>query len=122
MAWIRLGFAEQLEFLSTLTDAHSASLTPHFSDSLKSDLKSTVMDTYLNAAQVTAQWYCLNSFSDGMVYWDSGAPQLLRPVHDSNAPSAPYNDDEPIDSSAAAIAGQGFIRLGQYLDHRKPGA
>jgi hypothetical protein len=30
----------------------------------------------------------------------------------------PYNDYEPIDSSAAAIAAQGFLRLGNYLqDH-----
>jgi hypothetical protein len=32
-----------------------------------------------------------------------------------NRPSEPYNDHEPIDSSAAAIAAQGYIRLGNYL-------
>ena len=30
-------------------------------------------------------------------------------------PSDPYNEHEPVDSSAAAIAAQGFIRLGRYL-------
>ena len=122
LAWILLGFAEQLEFLSTLTDAHWASLTPHFADVSKADLKSTVMDTYLNAAQVTAQWYRLNSFSDGMVYWDSGAPHLPRPVNYSNTASDPFNDHEPIDSSAAAIAAQGFIRLGSYLERSRTGS
>ncbi len=31
-------------------------------------------------------------------------------------PADPYNDHEPVDSSAAAIAAQGLIRLGTYLD------
>ena len=122
LAWILLGFAEQLEFLATLTDAHWVSLAPHFADPLQSDLKKTVIDTYLNAALVTAQWYRQNSFTDAMVYWDSGAPHLPRPVQYSSTASDPYNDHEPIDSSAAAIAGQGFIRLGRFLDSRKPGA
>ena len=30
--------------------------------------------------------------------------------------SDPYNDCEPVDSSAAAIAAQGLYRLGKYLD------
>ena len=29
--------------------------------------------------------------------------------------SDPYNDHEPVDSSAAVIAAQGFLRLGNYL-------
>ena len=34
-------------------------------------------------------------------------------------PADPYNDFEPVDSSAAAIAAQGLIRLGNY--HKKHG-
>lgn len=122
LAWILLGFAEQLEFLATLTDAHWAGLAPHFGDNTASDLKSKVMETYLKAAQVTADWYRSNSFSDGMVYWDSGAPNLPRNVTCGTTPSDPFNDHEPIDSSAAAIAGQGFIRLGRYLENNQAGA
>ena len=33
-------------------------------------------------------------------------------------PSDPYNDYEPIDSSAAAIGAQGLLRLGQYLKNK----
>jgi hypothetical protein len=32
-----------------------------------------------------------------------------------NKPADPYNDFEPVDSSAAAIAAQGLLRLGKYL-------
>src|SRR5207253_1739009 len=34
--------------------------------------------------------------------------------------SDPYNNHEPIDSSAAAIAGQGFFRLAHYLSKSDP--
>ena len=30
-------------------------------------------------------------------------------------PADPYNDFEPIDTSAAAISAQGFLRIGRYL-------
>ncbi|MDZ4198063.1 MAG: glycosyl hydrolase, partial [Kiritimatiellia bacterium] len=33
-------------------------------------------------------------------------------------PADPFNDHEPVDSSAAAIAAQGLIRLGRYLETR----
>ena len=33
-----------------------------------------------------------------------------------NEASDPYNDIEPLDSSAAAICGQGYLRLGNYFD------
>jgi hypothetical protein len=48
--------------------------------------------------------------------WDTGAPNLNRlPANYLNRPSNPCNAWEPVDSSAAAIAAQGFIRLGNYL-------
>jgi hypothetical protein len=34
-------------------------------------------------------------------------------------PAEPFNDHEPVDSSAAAIAAQGLIRLGRYLKTKK---
>jgi hypothetical protein len=36
-----------------------------------------------------------------------------------NRPSEPDNDFEPVDSSAASIAAQGLLRLGQYLQARQ---
>ena len=91
LAWLLLGFAEQLEFLLTLDNAHWSDLTRYFKGYSGSELKNMVMDTYLKAALATAQWYRLNSFSDGMVYWDSGAPHLPHPVTYRNTPSDPFN-------------------------------
>jgi hypothetical protein len=36
-----------------------------------------------------------------------------------NEPANPFNDREPVDSSAAAIAAQGLLRLGKY--HQQKG-
>jgi hypothetical protein len=47
--------------------------------------------------------------------WDTGAPNLHRLGDYSNAPSNPFNAWEPVDSSAAAIAAQGLMRLGNFL-------
>lgn len=48
-------------------------------------------------------------------YWDTGAPNLYRLGEYLNKPAAPFNDFEPVDSSAAAIAAQGLLRFGRYL-------
>jgi unsaturated chondroitin disaccharide hydrolase len=50
--------------------------------------------------------------------WDTGAPNLHRLGEYLNQTSDPYNDWEPVDSSAAAIAAQGLIRLGKYLQSK----
>ena len=34
-------------------------------------------------------------------------------------PADPFNDYEPVDSSAAAIAAQGLLRLGRYLKNER---
>ena len=47
--------------------------------------------------------------------WDTGAPNLHRLGNYLRKPADPFNAWEPVDSSAAAIAAQGFIRLGNYL-------
>lgn len=106
LAWILCGYAEELEFLATL-DAKA------FAGFALAD-KKQVLDRFLDAATATADWWLSHSFDDGMVYWDAGAPGILS----SNMYSGmgdPYNHHEPIDSSAAAIAGQGFWRLANYL-------
>ena len=47
--------------------------------------------------------------------WDTGAPNLHRLGDYLNKRSTPFNAWEPVDSSAAAIAAQGLIRLGNCL-------
>ncbi len=72
--------------------------------------------TFEQAATATADFYINQaSAADGISYWDTGAPELHR-LGDWRARDAePFNDYEPVDSSAAAIAAQGLLRLGRYL-------
>ena len=53
-----------------------------------------------------------NTPADGVPYWDTGAPGLINLGDYLNKPADPFNDFEPVDSSAAAIAAQGLLRLG----------
>jgi len=48
-------------------------------------------------------------------YWDTGAPGLSALDDPPSENADPYNPYEPVDSSAAAIAAQGLLRLGRYL-------
>src|SRR6056297_2427981 len=59
-----------------------------------------------------------NSPVDGIPYWDTGAPGLYKLDNYLGKKSDPFNEFEPVDSSAAAIAAQGFLRLGKYLQNR----
>jgi hypothetical protein len=105
LAWILCGFAEQLEFL---TDIPEAEITRG------SFAAKEVIDTCYHAATATAEWYLMHSFPNGMVYWDAGAPGVAPEV-DYGIDRNPYTVAEPLDSSAAAIAAQGFLRLGNYI-------
>ena len=67
------------------------------------------------AAEATADFYLQNSCTDGVPVWDTGAPNLHRLGNYLAQPANPYNTWEPVDSSAAVIAAQGLIRLGNYL-------
>jgi unsaturated chondroitin disaccharide hydrolase len=66
-------------------------------------------------AAATADFYLENSCRDGVPVWDTGAPNLHLLGDYLSQDSDPFNAWEPVDSSAAAIAAQGFIRLGNYL-------
>jgi hypothetical protein len=105
LAWAVLGFAEQLEFLDTIADAALED----------GGGRGQVVDWMLEAARATADYYIESSGSDGIPYWDSGAPGLVQLGDWRNHPADPFNDHEPVDSSAAAIAAQGLLRLGRYL-------
>lgn len=105
LAWIILGYAEQLEFLIN---------TPP-QDFPNQYTKSAVLDLCLKAAKAAADFYIANTAADGIPYWDTGAPGLVNLSDYSNKPADPYNPWEPVDSSAAAIAAQGLLRLGHFL-------
>jgi unsaturated chondroitin disaccharide hydrolase len=111
LAWAMCGFAEQLEWLEEMD---------------KKDLESSgsgeaVKNIMLKAAKATCDFYIENTPVDGVPYWDTGAPGLHRIVNYLEKPADPYNSFEPVDSSAAAIASQGLLRLGNYLSlHNEP--
>jgi hypothetical protein len=67
------------------------------------------------AAQATCDFYIDYSPVDGIPYWDTGAPRLHRIGDWPSRRADPFNLFEPVDSSAAAIAAQGLLRLGAYL-------
>jgi hypothetical protein len=95
LAWIMLGYAEELEALPLLGET--------------GDL-GAVME---KAARATCDFYIDHAAADGVPYWDTGAPGLAK--LDLSKPADPANDHEPVDSSAAAIAAQGLLRLGRHL-------
>src|SRR5207248_800401 len=76
---------------------------------------------FLEAAHATADFYLANCCADGIPMWDTGAPNLFRLGDYLDEPSNPFNDWEPVDSSAAAIAAQGLLRLGRYLENGRRG-
>jgi hypothetical protein len=108
LAWAMLGFSELLEFLDAVPD----------SDLEELGTRTQIEDTWLKAARAVCDFYILNTPSDGIPYWDTGAPGLVRMGSYLDKPSDPFNDFEPVDSSAAAIAAQGLLRLGSYLKAR----
>ena len=109
LAWAMCGFAEQLEWF----DTHGEAELNAFSG------KENILSFLLKAAKATCDFYISNSPADGVPYWDTGAPNLDKLGDYLNKPADPFNDFEPVDSSAAAIAAQGLLRLGRYLQQKK---
>jgi unsaturated chondroitin disaccharide hydrolase len=105
LAWAMLGFAEELEFLGALPDED---IEPFGG-------RTEVTRMMLAAARATCDFYVDNTPTDGVPYWDTGAPGLTLLGDYLHRPADPYNAHEPVDSSAAAIAAQGLLRLGHYL-------
>lgn len=96
LAWAMCGFAEQLEFLDATGEKRHRAL-------------------FEKAARATCDFYIANTPTDGIPYWDTGAPGLHELGDYLARPADPFNDFEPVDSSAAVIAAQGLLRLGRYL-------
>jgi unsaturated chondroitin disaccharide hydrolase len=97
LAWAMCGFAEQLEFFDTLPEQHG------------------VCEMLEQAARAACDFYIENTPADGIPYWDTGAPSLAQLGDWRAKPADPFNPHEPVDSSAAAIAAQGLLRLGRRL-------
>ena len=108
LAWAMLGFAEQLEYISSLSDSEVEPL----------DGRRNVEGFMLKAAHATCDFYIDHTPTNGVPYWDTGAPDLNRLGDYLDRPADPYNAFEPVDSSAAAIGTQGLLRLGKYLMDR----
>jgi unsaturated chondroitin disaccharide hydrolase len=97
LAWAMLGFAEELEFLEGRADVE-----------------------FMRAAAAAAcDFYLEHSPTCGIPYWDTGAPLLYKLGDWAGKPADPFNEFEPVDSSAAAIAAQGLLRLGKYLQNER---
>ncbi|MDR0901894.1 MAG: glycosyl hydrolase, partial [Opitutaceae bacterium] len=112
LSWILCGYSEQLEFLATLPESE---FKPHGG-------KAKTLARLLETAQATADFHIAQTPSDGIPYWDTGAPGLARLGDYLDRPAEPRNDHEPVDSSAAAISAQGLVRLGNYLKKKDPKA
>lgn len=108
LAWAMCGFAEELEAFAHLPDADLDPLGG----------RAHCEAVMLRAARATCDFYLAHTPTDGVPYWDTGAPNLHRLGDYLDRPAEPFNDHEPVDSSAAAIAAQGLLRLGHYLMHR----
>ncbi|MGH9328774.1 MAG: glycosyl hydrolase [Terriglobia bacterium] len=107
LAWAVCGFAEELEFIETVSPDEFDAFGGY--DAVASGM--------LRAAIAAADYYLEEVAEDGIPYWDNGAPKLEELGDWRKKPSDPFNGAEPVDSSAAAIAAQGLWRLARYLNH-----
>jgi hypothetical protein len=145
LSWIVSGYPEQLEWLATrpydefeeldLPDAvyvtaagpanaggaaaHGAHAGERGAAEARKRWKSTrdaVEALFLRTACAACDFYLSQTPTDGVPYWDTGAPGLVQLGDYLSRPADPYNDYEPVDSSSAAISAQGLRRLGGYLE------
>ncbi|RAI45822.1 glycosyl hydrolase [Rhodoplanes roseus] len=106
LSWAITGYAELLEFMETVEEEEVEAFGG----------KSEVIAMMETAAAATCDFYIAYTATDGIPYWDTGAPGLglLGDIYDKE--SEPENDIEPVDSSAAAIAAQGLLRFGAWRE------
>ena len=90
LAWAMCGFAEELEWLDTVDEKDLNDLGG----------KENLSSFMVKAAKATCDFYISNTPVDGIPYWDTGAPNLYKLGDYLNKPADPYNEHEPVDSSA----------------------
>jgi hypothetical protein len=105
LAWVMLGAAEELECFAAIRDE---AFEPFGG---RDDVEALLV----RMAHATCDFYLEHTCADGIPFWDTGAPGLAAVGDYRNVVSQPDNSHEPVDSSAAAIAAQGLLRLGRYL-------
>lgn len=110
LAWAMCGYTEELEWMQTRPESELTEFGG----------RKEVEAFMLKAAKATCDFYLEHTPIDGIPYWDTGAPQLHKLGGYLDKPADPFNDHEPVDSSAAAIAAQGLLRLGKYLEKSEP--
>ncbi|MDP9230660.1 MAG: glycosyl hydrolase [Bacteroidota bacterium] len=108
LGWAMCGFAEELEWFDSVSEE----------DLKEFSRKENILSLMLKAAKATCDFYIDNTPVDGVPFWDTGAPTLYKLGDYLNKPADPFNDFEPVDSSAAVIAAQGLLRLGRYLQRK----
>jgi unsaturated chondroitin disaccharide hydrolase len=114
LAWAMCGFAEQLEFLEAIGEEELKEFGG----------KDEIRKLFQRAAEAASDFYIANSAADGIPYWDTAAPGLANLADWRGRIADPFNEHEPVDSSAAVIAAQGLLRLARFLnreDYRQAG-
>lgn len=124
LAWIAAGYPEQLEWLRTrspeefedISNASAAAGHRLATAGSATTGRDAIEADWLRTACAVADFFLEQTPTDGIPYWDTGAPGLVHLGDYLNRPADPYNSHEPVDSSAAAITAQGLWRLAGYLE------
>lgn len=110
LAWAICGLGETLEILDQIPESDYSEVIS----------KKELIAELSQAAIATAEFYLANTPTDGIPYWDTGAPNLHKLGDYLSRPADPFNEFEPVDSSAACIAAQGLIRIANWLSGTDP--
>ena len=110
LAWAMLGFAEQIEFIDTLPEAACAQRRRD-GRGRGDDARCGTRDLRPLHRHRRRRWHAVL----GRRRPGTGADARLG----RSRPADPFNDHEPVDSSAAAIAAQGLLRLGRILSAQR---
>ncbi len=108
LAWVMAGYPEELEFIDILPDEELAPFGG----------RNEITAMLLRPARASCDFFIANTPTDGIPYWDTGAPGLAKMGDYLERPAEPFNTHEPVDSSSAAIGAQGLLRLGRWLTRR----